>query len=74
MTPYRFILDLDVENESVLFAAARQHPDCTDDRDLLNDDDTIDVGACLIMLLDPGHLAGCDVHGSTVESNSLEGA
>lgn len=36
--------------------------------DLTDDDGNIDVGACLVMLLDPGTLAGCNIHETNVET------
>lgn len=35
---------------------------------LKNEDGEIDEASCLQMLLDPGHLPGCEVEGSEVES------
>jgi len=70
-TPYKVTIDLSVHSANALFLAAGAHDDCADPGDLMHDDGSIDVAACLLMLLDPGHLAGCTVtHSEACEVQS----
>ncbi len=65
-----FTMHIDVKEPYDLMLAASRHPDAVgcDPGYFINDDGTIDIKACLIMLLDPGSLAGCDIIDSTLES------
>jgi hypothetical protein len=59
---YRVVIDIEVEDPETLYMAAMHHAtswdgmDRVDAQDLLRPDpeEVCDVGACLIMLLDPG--------------------
>lgn len=69
---WRFILDLKVFDAEQLHAAALQHPDWDEDETLRLDDGSVDIHACLIMLLDPGSIPGCTVYLSDATDNLPE--
>jgi hypothetical protein len=59
-----FTLAVRVHDPEQLLAAALLHPDCGDGlarEDFFDADGKIDINKCLVMVLDPGSLAGCDV-------------
>jgi hypothetical protein len=64
-----FTLSLTVEQPEELLRAAMAHPHAEGmlRDEFLNDDGTIDIESCLVMLLDPGHLPGCDIIDSSAE-------
>lgn len=68
---YEFSLYLSVDDKAQLLAAARAHDDAEgmEEKDFLNDDGSVDVSACLRMLLDPGSLPGCNIFDSNVEGS-----
>lgn len=67
---YQFTLDVRVTDPEQLLAAARAHPDAAGmpTEDFYCDDGEIDIDKCLIMVLDPGTLAGCTIYGSRAEA------
>jgi hypothetical protein len=78
MNVYRFEMDLDVHDEKDLHLAAvmyyQQQNAARDPQEvmaeaieMLGPKDEPDVEACLVMLLDPGQLAGCSIHNSSAE-------
>lgn len=76
MTQYwQFTLDLSVHDPEQLLAAALAHPDAADNQlnraAFLDTGGDIDVGKCLVMLLDPGTLAGGEIIGSSSEELKL---
>lgn len=75
MTYATFHMDVRVHDAKALYQAALQHLTKVDGltgaeaRDLLAGDepaDRIDINACLVALLDPGSLPGCDIQESHV--------
>jgi hypothetical protein len=68
-----FHMDLRVQDEGELFAAARKHaiemdklpPEQADE--LLRPQGEVDRQACLVMLLDPGSLPGCNIESSWID-------
>lgn len=58
-----FKMSIRIDNVQTLFIAAAAHDDCTDPNDLMHADGSVNIGACLQVLLDPGQLAGCDITG-----------
>jgi hypothetical protein len=60
---YEFSLWLRVLDPEKLLAAALAHPDAAGDTrdDYLDEGGEIDTNACLVMLLDPGTLPGCEI-------------
>lgn len=75
MTYATFHMDVRVHDAKALYQAALQHltkvDGLTDDgaRDFLGGGGTpgqIDINACLVALLDPGSLPGCDIQESHV--------
>lgn len=69
---WRFILDLKVFDPAHLREAALKHEDRSADETLLNEDGSVDIHACLIMLLDPGSIPGCTVYQSDATDNLPE--
>lgn len=69
---WRFIVDLRVDDAAQLREAALLHPDRGADETLLNEDGSVDINACLVMLLDPGSLPGCTVYQSDATDNLPE--
>jgi hypothetical protein len=67
-----FSIDLEVKDEQQLYRAAcrRAYSENRDTeeqaREYLMRDGEIDVSACLMMLLDPGSLEGCEIEQSYV--------
>ena len=59
---YTFYMDLDVDDVEDLYRAAMA-VDGSDEVDL-RPSGSIDVEACLIMLIDPGQIDGCSIHQS----------
>jgi hypothetical protein len=68
---YEFSLYLNVYDPAQLFKAALASAieDGMDASVLVGADDDIDIRACLIQLLDPGSLPGCDIYNSTAEGD-----
>lgn len=68
---YQFTLDLSVHDPEQLLAAALAHPGAADNQlnrvAFLGADGSVDVDKCLVMLLDPGTLAGGEIIGSSSE-------
>jgi hypothetical protein len=72
MSEWQFTLDLRIDDPEQLLTAALDHSDGPDSRDdLLNDDGTVDIGKCLVILLDPGTLPGGEIFGSSQEEVEL---
>lgn len=73
-TVHTVTIDVRVFDAAQLWTRAMDHAVTKDKmsaveaRELLEPDGVIDVGACLIMLLDPGHLTGCEILQSSSES------
>lgn len=67
---FDFTAWIEVHDENQLLQAARSHPDAADmvTEDFHDDEGNVDIGACLVMLLDPGSLPGCEI----VESGATE--
>lgn len=63
---YNFILNLDVIDSQALYEAAAAHPDGLSTCALMDIDGNVDIEACLITLLDPSTLPGCEIHDSVV--------
>ena len=59
---YTFKMDLRVLDKQALYNAAAAHPDSTEF--LMDQYGEVDVEACLITLLDPTFLAGCEIQES----------
>lgn len=70
---YEFSMYLDVHDPESLLKAARERADEEGygneelEQDLHNEDGSIDISACLTILLDPGSLPGCDILNSVAE-------
>lgn len=64
---YVFNLSVAVHEVQALRTAAMEHDDAGPDDTFLNEDGSVNIGACLVMLLDPGKLPGCKVYGSSAE-------
>lgn len=70
---YTLTMDIEVHDVPSLYTAAKHHavhkdgltPSEADE--LLRPSTTIDVKACLTMLIDPGHLVGCEINETAVE-------
>lgn len=62
----RFILSMRVDSAERLRAAAAAHPDSAG-LDLVDDAGNVDIAACLGVLLDPGRVPGCSLHGHDVD-------
>lgn len=64
-----FTMWLEVHDENQLLAAARAHPDAASmaTEEFYTDEGEIDIKRCLIVLLDPGSLPGCEIHESGAE-------
>lgn len=70
MKTYNFDIDIRVHDPDALFtkalaSAALDGIDLNDALFQLSPHGVIDVLACLVQILDPGHLVGCDILGST---------
>lgn len=63
---FDFTMWLSVYDPEDLKAAAMQHVDAKDSTsaDFENSDGSVDISACLTMLLDPGSLPGCSIQSS----------
>lgn len=61
-----FTLWLRVLDPQQLVSAARAHPDAAGipTEDFYTDDGEIDIAKCLVTLLDPGTLPGCEIQDS----------
>lgn len=71
---YTLTMDIEVHDVPSLYAAAQHHAINKDgltraeaDELLRTDGVRIDVPACLTMLIDPGHLVGCEINETSVE-------
>lgn len=70
---YTLTMDIEVHDVPSLYAAARDHATNKDGLSLRLTDELlrpageIDPAACLTMLIDPGHLAGCEINETSVE-------
>lgn len=70
---YTLTMDIEVHDVPSLYAAARDHATNKDGLSLRLTDELlrpageIDVAACLIMLIDPGSLAGGEINETSVE-------
>ena len=80
MSTYTFTLTLDVDDEDAVIQAAieRYIEDGTCQTEdeareflALGGDGDIDIGDCLVMLLDPGHLLGCSIHNSSCDRDTF---
>ena len=71
---FEFDLSIRVDDVPELFAAAREralkerYPPAHADELLKWPDGEVNIGACLVMLLDPGSLPGCSVIGSAAQA------
>ena len=63
-TSYDFLLWTRVCDPDTLRRTALAHEDAHSEQIFRNDDGTVDVESCLVMMLDPGHLQGCDIQHS----------
>lgn len=63
---YEFTMQVRIDNAESLYAAAKNHPDNPGD-EYLRPNGEIDIEACLITIIDPGHVPGCSVHNSSAE-------
>jgi len=63
-TDYDFLLWTKAYDPDTLRRAALAHEDADPEQTFLNEDGTVDVESCLVMMLDPGHLQGCDIQHS----------
>jgi len=63
---YDVMMDVRVFDPRTLLKAAMNHPDAGGSNDGLVSGGSVNIDACLIMILDPGHLPGCSVHESSV--------
>jgi hypothetical protein len=74
MARYQVTIDVTVNDAQRLFhnamhrAVRNDHMTLDEAKELLNPDGQVDIGACLQMLLDPGSLAGCNIHHSSAEA------
>lgn len=70
---FTFEIDVEIHDPHALFEAAKLHAKVHDGMTLEESeahhrpDGEIDIGACLVTLLDPSTLPGCDILGSTTE-------
>lgn len=64
---FEFTLSTKVHDPHQLRAAALAHPDTQEDQTFLDSEGHVDIGACLVMLLDPGTLPGCSINDSDAE-------
>lgn len=64
---YQFDMSIRIDNPETLRQAAMAHEDADASDTFLKEDGSINIGACLVMLLDPGKLPGCTIHGSGAE-------
>ena len=71
---YTLTMDIEVHDVPSLYVAAKHHAVHKDgltpaeaDELLKPDGKTIDVAACLSMLIDPGSLIGCEINETSVE-------
>jgi hypothetical protein len=63
---YDFTLNVKIHDPERLLAAAAVHEDGVDSKDELRDaDGNVDIGKCLVILLDPGTLPGGEILGSS---------
>jgi len=76
MSRFTFTLDGEIVDPAQLFRAARDHyrkdnapREVTEQEldDLFGTGSEPDLTACLIQLLDPGNVLGCDIDGSSAE-------
>jgi hypothetical protein len=67
---YRFTLQLRVDDPVQLLrrAQAQALAENADPADMLRDGQP-NIEACLVMVLDPGSIAGCEIYGSTAQRN-----
>lgn len=63
-TDYDFLLWARAYDPDTLRRAALAHEDADTEQTFLTEEGTVDVNSCLVMLLDPGHLQGCDIQHS----------
>lgn len=66
MKTYRITIEVEVNDEETLFGAALANAlvdgmTIKSAKEHLRTQDEIDVGACLVQMLDPGGLPGCDI-------------
>jgi hypothetical protein len=71
-TRYRFILDVEVHTPGLLFANAIKHAEQSglthrQAARLLGSQSKVDIEACLVQLLDPSVLPGCEIDESDCE-------
>lgn len=70
---YTLTMDIEVHDVPSLYVAAKHHAVHKDGLtpaeadELLRPGNTIDVAACLSMLIDPGSLIGCEINETAVE-------
>jgi hypothetical protein len=73
---YITTIELDVTDKRVLYEAAFSHATqngLTREQalQLFREYDEMDIGACLVQLLDPGSLPGCEIEHSEAQSAAL---
>lgn len=65
---YDFTMWLRVYEPEQLLAAALAHPETAEaqmtEDDFRAEDGSVDVNACLTMILDPGKIPGCEIYSS----------
>ena len=63
---------LRVWSPEALKEAAMAHEDAREmpEQDFYNEDGSVNINACLVILLDPGSLPGCEIFETCVEGNS----
>ncbi len=69
MDNYVFTMWLSVHTPEALRQAALAHEDAAPSDTFLREDGTVDIEACLVMMLDPSSLPGCTVQSSTASED-----
>lgn len=66
---FDFSISLEVNDDLALLHAARNHPDAEGmaTEEFYDDAGDIDIKVCLVMLLDPSILPGCEIQDSGAE-------
>lgn len=67
-----FTMDLKVFDPETLRQAALKHEDAQPDQNFLDSNGDVDIDACLITLLDPSTLPGCEIHESSNTCSRLD--
>lgn len=63
----QFETNIHIINPEQLRQATLKHKDVEPGQTFCDDENNVDTTACLIMILDPGSLAGCKIHESSVD-------